>query len=129
MASILDFTKWTLALAVAQIFWLQSTFLPTGDRQVFVLVLAVMAIAALSAILGVALYARATKVLAENPDATFDDLVRVLGRAHAVLLVLALVGSAGLFIGRLFQPAEPAARCTLTAGEIAIEFDCAEVKP
>ena len=84
--------KWTLTLAIALIFYLQSTFLPPQHGPLFAFVVMLMAAAAVSVALGVLAYARATKVLAGNAKATFDDLVRTFGFWHSALLLAALAG-------------------------------------
>ena len=124
MASILDFAKWTLALAIALIFWLEATFLPAERGPVFWIVLATMAVAAASALVGVGLYERATKVLAQDAKATFDDDVRRLGVAHSALLLAAMVGAAGLFAHRVLQPPAGVERCAITANGVTLAFDC-----
>jgi len=128
---ILDFAKWTLTLAIAVVFYLQSTFLPPQHGPLFAFVVVLMLVAAISVLLGVAVYMRATKVLAGNAKAGFDDLVRMLGFWHSLFLLVALTGTAGLFVWQLVdRPAAPA-RCEMelppAAGAgagVRLSFDC-----
>ena len=126
MAKILDFAKWTLTLAIALFFYLQQNFLPAGKTPLYWIVVTTMLVAGASALLGIALYGRATKVLAQNSEATFDPMVQKLGIWHSGLLALAFAVAFGLFAWQkvLNPPAAPA-RCTLSTGEITLSFDCA----
>ena len=131
MDKILDFAKWTLTLAIALIYYLQGTFLPPQHGPHFAFVVMLMAAAAVSVALGVLAYARATKVLAGNAKATFDDLVRTFGFWHSALLLAALAGTAGLFVWQLLYPAGAPGRCEIelsaatgAASGVRLLFDC-----
>src|SRR5690606_32378544 len=114
-----DFAKWTLTLAIALFFYLQQNFLPAERSSLFWIVIAAMLLAGASALLGIALYGRATKVLAQDDKAAFDTMVEWLGIWHSVLLAIAFVIAFGLFGWlKVLHPPPAPERCTLTSSGI-----------
>ena len=114
------------------IFYLQGTFLPPQHGPLFAFVVMLMAAAAVSVALGVLAYARATKVLAGNAKATFDDLVRTFGVRALGAPARGAGRDGGAFrLAALRTRAGAPGRCEIelpaasgTASGVRLHFDC-----
>lgn len=108
--SLIDFVKYTLALAAGGFVYALEKFVPAETLQGRILLLVLLAVLLFSAILGIAVFAAATRALHAGDDstATYEDHIRKFGTWHSILLVAGMLGLGGMLIERVLSPPEAA---------------------
>lgn len=113
---LIDFNKYTLALAAAGVIFTLDTFVPAATSAMRWTVLVLLAMFLASATLGVLVFSVCTKALhgdAAAKQAAIDRLPG-LGTAHATLLVLPLIGIGVLLVPHVLAPPQPPPQTVVT---------------
>jgi len=129
MEQIVDYTKYTLALAAALLVYLPANFIPAPSPvEHWALIIAVLLLV-VSAIAGILLFARATTIVVKGLPATADPLIAKCAWIHQGFLVLAfLIAGYFFFVYKVWAPVAPA-QCAATlstpAGNpVQLTFPC-----
>jgi len=93
MEKLIDYTKYTLALAVGLLLYIPANFIPAPEGHAFKFLAFVLVILVISIVTGIALYTRATTILVKNDAATQDEKgwTRFWGNCHLWSLILAFL--------------------------------------
>ncbi|WP_267554348.1 hypothetical protein [Rhizobium rhizogenes] len=129
MDKLIDYTKYTTAMAVALLLYIPTNLLPTESRlHHWILGLTTLA-AGLSALAGILFYTRTTKVLLENQTADPKGYMTLWGNIHMWLLIVAyVVGAAYFFANKVIAP-EPESECSASipgtgTPPVMLKFKC-----
>ncbi len=119
---LIEFNKYTLALAAGAFLYTLEKFVPSGSILGRYLVFGVLIIFLASTIVGIAIFAVSTAALHRDAlaQAQLQKWIQPLGITHACLLCLGLVVLGGMTYSRVMsEPAPPAAfkcPCSIAAG-------------
>ena len=117
MDNLIDFAKYTTALAVGLLLYIPANFLPHPNQFVFwTLFVTVLGLGA-SALFGILLYLRATTILTKSQEPNGDDWLKLWGCLHLCTLFLGFGIGAGFFIYCKVWAPSPAQSCTMTVSE------------
>lgn len=103
---LIDFNKYTLAVAAAGFVYALEKFVPMPTLAGRWLLLALLGVFLLSAVSGVLVFAVATKALHagdSNRQRKIEDLIARLGATHAVLLLIGLLGLGAMLVDRIMS--------------------------
>lgn len=95
MDKLVDYTKYTLALAVGLFLYIPANFIPIDVVWKFWVLMGVLCALVISIAAGLLLYSRATKLLVENPDVKQDarGWIKLWGNLHLWLLLAAFLAT------------------------------------
>ena len=95
MDKLVDYTKYTLALAVGIFLYIPANFIPNAVPWQFWVIQAVLAALVGSIVAGILLYSRATKLLVGDKDVKEDakGWIKLWGRLHLGLLLVAFLST------------------------------------
>lgn len=107
---LIDFTKYTLALAAASFVYTLETFVPASEPLERYVILAVLGVFLASSVAGMVIFAVCTKALhgKEKDRTRAKELMGTLGTAHAVLLLTGMIGLGLMLVPRVLRAPEPA---------------------
>ena len=110
---VIDFTKYTLALAAAGFLYTLESFVPAPTAAGRAVVLVLMMLFLLAALSGVFIFAVSTAAMhdpAREPDARVK--IKRLGIAHLALLTVGMVALGAMLVPKvLAAPEHPVASC------------------
>ena len=110
---VIDFTKYTLALAAAGLVYTFETFIPAPSAIGRFLALSVMLIFLIASIAGVFIFAVSTAALHDaSRETAARKRIKILGVAHSVLLVVGMAALGGMLVPKILAP--PSATAMLT---------------
>ena len=110
--ALIDFNKYTSALAAASFVYTLEKFVPTPTMIGRLLVLGLLVTFLLSAILGVLIFAASTAALSQGataPRRQVERLIAPLGIAHASLLCIGMVALGFMLYPRVMADPQPIA--------------------
>lgn len=129
MDKLVDYTKYTLALAAGLLLYIPANFIPAHSEWERWPLIATVLMLVVSSVAGILLYTRATKLLLQpNPPAS-DGHIAFWGMLHQLLLVIAfVVAGYFFFVYKVWNPV-PETSCTVSmttsAGKPAeLTFPC-----
>jgi hypothetical protein len=120
---VIEFTKYTLALAAACFVYTLETFVPAEYLLQRWLILALLAVFFVSSLAGTLVMAVSTKALhgAAGPKPRAEGYIETFGVAHSALLVVGMLGLAVMLVPRVLRepapPSVPIVQCAPAATE------------
>lgn len=133
MDKLIDYTKYTTAMAVALLLYIPANLLPTESRFHHVILGLTTLAAGVSALAGILFYTRTTKVLLESATTDPKGYMKLWGTLHMWLLVVSyIVGGLYFFADKVIAP-EPEAECSASipgtgTPPVMLKFKCTSSK-
>jgi len=121
MDKLVDYTKYTLALAVGLLLYIPANFIPADATWKFIVLLVILGLLVISILAGIALYSRATKLLVADKDATTDEKgwTRLWGNIHLWLLIGCFAATTPFFFYIKIWSPVPTLECKLSVKDDA----------
>lgn len=119
--ALIDFNKYTLALAAAGFVYALEKLAPMPTLQGRYLLFGLLLIFLLSCLFGVGVFAAATRAL-HSDGAEKENLERIiqkLGTTHAVLLAVGMLVLGAMIVPRIFAPPTQTRSSNLSSGPTA----------
>lgn len=129
MDKIIDYAKYTTALAVALLLYIPANLLPTESIVHHCILGLTSLMAALSALFGILFYTRVTRVILDKKESDDKAWSRTWGTLHMALLVVAyIIGGIYFFADKVIM-ATPEKECSAAipgtgTSQIVIKFKC-----
>lgn len=136
MDKLIDYTKYTIAMAVGLLLYIPANFLPTESLFHHWILGMITSAAGISALAGILFYTRATRVALDNQTTDPKGWMKMWGNAHMWLLVVSYALGGAYFLAEKVVAPEPESECSVTlpqaaAAPLTIKFRCsgATAKP
>jgi len=108
MDKLIDYVKYTVALAIGLLVYLPANFLPTDSPIHHWIIGLTVAALGISALAGILMYTRATKILLDGDTSDGKGWLALWGNTHFIVLIICYCIGAYYFVShKVIAPKSP----------------------